>query len=724
MAITRGTQEILEGYVERVVFRNSESGFSVLRVKTDTNHDLQTAVGKMQDVSPGERLRFTGEWIVDKSHGRQFSIATCIPLSPDTVKGIMRFLGSGLIPGIGPVMAKRLVERFGLSTLDIIENQPQRLAEVDGIGIKRASVLQAAWIEKKAIKEVMIFLESAGISPSYAHRIFKRYGNDAIRLVTENPYRLAADIHGIGFLTADSIAEKMGVPRESEHRAEAGVLHTLGELAAGGHVFSPKEPLVEHATELLAVDLDLVEKAVDRLVLMGQLRREETGSQGAHIYLPRLHKAETSAAVSIRTLVEHRAQPLKLSPAQAVSDVERQSGMELGVEQKQAFQALKTARVLLLTGGPGTGKTTLLKGLVSCLLQQELDVVLASPTGRAAKRMAESVGREAKTIHRLLEYTPGNQRFAYNESHKLDADVVVIDEVSMVDIELFAALLSAIKPNARVILVGDPDQLPSVGPGAVLADLIAASKQTSGGLVNVHLQEIFRQARSSMIVTGAHDILHGHPPQSGAQGSDADFFLIERNDPEDCLTVIKELLKNRIPTRFGFDPLTDIQVLTPMHKGLLGTQNLNAELQTLLNPNGPMAADRFRVGDKVMQIRNNYDQEVFNGDIGRITSVDEDEGWVAVAYPERSVRYPQSDLDQLVLAYACSIHKSQGSEYSAVVIPLHTQHYVMLKRNLLYTAVTRGKKLVVVVGSKKALHLAVRNATMTERFSGLKERLI
>jgi exodeoxyribonuclease V alpha subunit len=723
MALNREERPTVEGTVERVVFRNRDNGYTVLRLAVDTEPLLTTVVGNFQRLDHGERVRFTGEWTVDPRHGRQFKAETCLQLQPATLKGIEKFLGSGLIPGIGPVMARRIVVRFSLDTLEVIEHDPRRLAEVEGIGPKRARAIGKAMVEKRAVKEVMVFLESAGVSPAFAHRIFKRYGNDAIRRVSENPYRLAADVHGIGFLSADRVAAHLGVPPDSPHRAEAGLLHALEELAGEGHVFARQKELVPRAQQLLDVEVIDLERALDRLALMGGIRRDGQGDDAA-IYLPRLHGAESDAAAGLTRLLETRADPLPIDAPEAVRRAEALAGITLAADQRRAFEALRRAEVVVLTGGPGTGKTTLLSGLTACLGDLGLRVALAAPTGRAARRMAESTGRDARTIHRLLEFQPKTMGFERSAQNPLEEDVIVVDEVSMVDVELFASLLDALRPSARLILVGDPDQLPSVGPGRVLADLLELGRKRAERLAVVRLTEVFRQARASMIVTGAHDVLAGRDPLTGARGEDADLFLVERDDPEACLEVLKELVSSRIPNRFGLDPLTDVQVLTPMHKGLLGATNLNRELQELLNP-GDEGELRYRVDDKVMQTRNNYEFEVFNGDIGRVSAIGLDPGWVEVTFPDRQqpVRYPAGELDQTQLAYACSVHKSQGSEYPAVVIPLHTQHYVMLQRNLLYTAITRGKRLVVIVGSRRALHIAVRNDRQTERNSGLVERV-
>lgn len=705
--------------IERIVFHNPTNGWTVLRLKTQNSPLLQTVVGKLQKLAPGESIRFTGTWRNDPKHGKQFLAETCVPLSPATVQGVEKYLGSGLIPGLGPVMAKRIVEKFGIDTLDILKSEPMRLAEVEGIGPKRAQAITEALVEKEALQTVMVFLESIGISPTYAAKIHRRFGNDAIRQVNDNPYVLATEIRGIGFVSADRIATKLGIPKNAPPRAEAGLLFALEESSKEGHVFTPRSALLEKAGELLTIDIVLLEDALNRLVLMGKLRIDDS-LPDPPCYLNRLYLAEKTAAAALIRFITEPVPPVAFNPDEAILATEKKSGIRLAEKQKSAFFALKQAKMLLLTGGPGTGKTTLLMGIVDCLNTAKLRVVMAAPTGRAARRMSETTRYSAATIHRLLEFTPKTMRFERNRENPLQADVVVVDELSMVDIELFAALLLALPRNARLILVGDPDQLPSVGPGTVLKDTLTLSREFAA-INAVHLDEIFRQAQSSLIVTGAHQILTGSIPQTGRKGDQSDLFLVEREDPDACRETLHVLAKDRIPSGFGFDPIEDIQVLTPMHNGTLGSHQLNESLQALLNPERPgePAVGGFRRLDKVMQIKNNYDLEVFNGDIGRITAIGDDGAWLEVTFVERTVRYPTSELAQLTLAYACSIHKSQGSEYPAVLIPVHTQHFVMLKRNLIYTAITRGKKLVVLVGTKRALDIAVKNTDEMHRHSGL-----
>lgn len=714
----------LDGTVKKVVFHNPTTGWTVLRLVVEGRELEQTVVGKLQPLSPGEDVRLTGRYNVDPKHGRQFSALTCLPLVPNTLKGIESFLGSGLIPGIGEVMARRIVDAFGLEALEVIEQSPKRLAEVPGIGPKRALSISQSMVEKKEARDVLVFLESAGVSAAYALRIHRRYGSDSIRLVQENPYRLATEVAGIGFLTADRIAAGLGFTKDSPQRAEAGLVYALQSLADDGHVYAPRPSLLQRAADLLELDIDALERALSRLLLQGGLRTQMSGDE-ERLYLPRLFRAETAAARDLWELLEHRIRELDATPDELVALAEQRAQVELSDEQRAAVAALKQTKVLLLSGGPGTGKTTVLRGIVGVLEASGLMVEMAAPTGRAARRMEEATGRPARTLHRMLEFAGRSGRFERHRGNPLTADVVIVDEMSMVDMELFASLVEALPSASRLVLVGDPDQLPSVGPGAVMHELASLGSHFHRRLRYVRLERIFRQGTQSLIVSGAHDILAGREPNVGERGQAADLFMVEREEPDAIVEVVRELVGTRIPRSFGLDPIDDVQVLTPMHKGDVGSFRLNAELKGLLNKQASATSDPHRpcLGDKVMQMRNNYDLEVFNGDIGRVTAEDAELGWLEVTFPDRQVRYPSSELDQLVLAYACSVHKSQGSEYPAVVIVLHTQHYVMLQRNLLYTAVTRGKKLVVIVGSRRALKRAVHNQSQTRRLTALAERL-
>ena len=716
-----GRRPTLEGVLERIVFFNEENSFTVARLQVPGRHDLVTIVGALSLPTPGETLRLRGQWVVDTKFGEQFRVESCLSVLPATIVGIKKYLGSGLVKGIGPIMARRIVDRFGMETFDIIEDSPERLQEVDGIGPIRTGRITRAWQEQKEIREVMVFLQGHEVSPAYAVKIFKVYGDKAISVVKENPYRLALDISGIGFKTADRIARSMGIDPNSQIRAEAGLIYVLSELVDEGHVYYPYEELKEKAAALLEVDRGILDTALAALAEQDRVLIEERPEARA-VYLAPLHVAEANVARRLKTLIESPKQLLQIDVEKAIEWVQGANHIELAETQKQALRKAIGGKVLVLTGGPGTGKTTLVNSLVRILEKKGQRIVLASPTGRAAKRLSEVTGREAKTIHRLLEYSPSEGGFKRNEDNPLDADLVVIDEASMVDILLMNHLLKATPPTATLLLVGDVDQLPSVGPGNVLKDIIA-----SGCVETVILTEIFRQAQESLIIVNAHRVNRGEFPElKRQQGRRADFYFVERNTPEEVLGVIKELCAKRLPRAFQLSPLDDIQVMTPMHRGTVGVANLNAELQALLNPEGKVitrGGRLFRTNDKVMQIRNNYEKEVFNGDIGRIVGIDLQEQKVLVKFEDRVVSYEWSDLDELVLAYAISIHKSQGSEYPAVVVPLLSQHYIMLQRNLLYTAITRAKRLVVLVGSKRAVAIAVRNNKVQHRYTNLAVRL-
>ncbi len=721
---------LLEGILEHIVYVNEATAWSVVRLAVPGRREPVTAVGNLLGVQPGESVRLHGTWVDDRRYGEQFRVDSFVTVAPSTLVGIERYLGSGLVRGIGKVMAERLVRHFGLDTLETIDRHPERLLEVDGIGPVRSARIRDAWVEQREIKDVMVFLQSHGVSTTHAVRIYKMYGNRAVATVTENPYRLATDIFGIGFKTADRIAGSLGIEPTSPRRAEAGLLHVLGERADDGHVFFPKDRLIEETAAMLAVEAERVLAALEtvaaerRVVVEPPPRDGRASAATDAVYLASLHWAEEGLGAMLRQLATGAAAPADVVVERALVWVEERERIELSARQREAVRAGLQEKVLVITGGPGTGKTTVVNAITRILARKGRKILLAAPTGRAAKRLAEATGREAKTIHRLLEFSPAEMAFARNQDNPLAADVVVVDEMSMVDTVLAYNLLKAVPLDCRLVLVGDVDQLPSVGPGSVLRDLIA-----SRAVAVVALTEIFRQAAESLIVVNAHRVNRGELPAGAAEGQVADFYVVERTEPEDVLAAVKEIVAERIPARFGLDPVDDVQVLTPMNRGLLGTASLNAELQALLNPGdggyaGIVRGTRsFRVGDKVMQIRNNYDLEVFNGDIGRVTAIDVENRSAQVRYDDRVVAYEYADLDEVVLAYACSIHKSQGSEYPAVVIPVHTQHYVMLQRNLLYTALTRGKRLVVLIGTRKALAIAVKNNRIQERFTRLAERL-
>jgi len=715
----------LDGTVERFVFRNDESSFTVARFETPGSQHV-TIVGELFGVNEGLPLRLRGHWVDDKKFGRQFRINTYQLRAPETLVGIERFLGSGVIPGIGPELARRLVGHFGMDTLEVIDKKPERLVEVSGIGAGRARKLAAAFAAQRDVQDVMVFLRGHGVSAAFAARIVKKYGKDAINVVRANPYRLAHEIWGIGFRTADAIADKLGIARDAPERLEAGLLHALETSAEAGHMHLPDDELVTAAADLLGVPSD---KLLPRLGALEQHRlvvREVLGHRGACTMMPWAHDAEVSSASLLAALTRTPPRSLGLDVHAAIHAFEAVTSVTLADQQRRAVEAALVDKCTVITGGPGVGKTTIVKAIVHLAKLVHRKVALAAPTGRAAKRLGEATVMEAMTIHRLLEFQPHAGGFQRNRENLLEADLVVIDEASMVDAQLFSSLISALRPSAQLILVGDIDQLPSVGAGAVLSDVIDSEAATV-----IRLTEIFLQAQASKIVVSAHAINHGELPvlEAPAGGAAAtDFYFISRDDPDAARATIVELVAERIPRSFGFDPIAEIQVLAPMHRGELGTTAINRALQDRLNPasGGPelVRGERvFRRGDKVMQLRNDYDKAVFNGDIGVIVAIDADEAVVRVEFDGRVASYERAELDQLSHAYAVSVHKSQGSEYAAVVIPLATQHYMMLQRSLLYTAVTRGKKLVVIVGNKRAVAMAVRNADAKRRYTWLAERV-
>ena len=711
----------IEGILERIVFFSEETNFTVARLQVARNPDLVTIVGSIPCPNPGETLRLKGEWIVDVKFGRQFRVESCLSVLPSTITGIEKYLGSGLVKGIGPIMAKRVVAMFGLETLDVIGEQSERLLEVEGIGPIRVQRITKAWQEQKEVREVMVFLQGHGVSSTYAVKIYKAYGDKSVAVVKENPYRLALDISGIGFKTADRIAQNMGIDPSSQIRAEAGIIHVLSELVDEGHVYYPHDKLMDTSASLLEVNRDVLETALSALITQRRVVIDEHVEDRA-VYLTPLHVAEVNVASRLETLINSPRQLIQIDIEMAMQWVQRAIGIELADLQKEAIRKAVASKALVLTGGPGTGKTTLLNCIIRILEKKGQRILLASPTGRAARRLSEVTGREAKTIHRLLEYSPSEGGFKRNEENPLEADLVIIDESSMVDILLMNHLLKAVSPTTTLMLVGDIDQLPSVGPGNMLKDVIA-----SGRVETVRLTEVFRQAQESMIVVNAHRVNRGEfPLVRTPEGKKADFYFVARDDPEKALEMVKELCARRLPRAFRLNPFDDIQVITPMHKGVVGVANLNAEMQMLLNPTGNEVSRGgrcFRINDKVMQTTNNYEKEVFNGDIGRVIEIKHEEQTLAVKYEDRIVDYEWSDLDELVLAYAISIHKSQGSEYPAVVVPILPQHYIMLQRNLLYTAITRAKKLVVLVGSSRAIAMAARNSRVQHRYTALAARL-
>ncbi len=719
----------LEGQLERITYVSEETGFTIAKVKVRDRRDLVTVVGNLAAPTPGEIIKMKGEWVNHPRYGEQFKIVHYKTHIPASVHGIGKYLGSGLIKGIGPVMAKRIVEKFGTKTLEVIEKQVGKLEEVEGIGKKRVAMIKRAWAEQKEIREVMIFLQSHGVSSGYATKIFKHYGSKSIQVVKQNPYRLATDIFGIGFVIADNIADKLGFARDSELRGEAGVLHVLSQLAEDGHVYYPYEPLLQKCQEILEVDREVVVKsfariALDKKIVIEDLNQgiEEFRENFKAVFLAKLHFSETSIGSRLKTLINAPKSFRKIDSDKAIKWVQDHLDITLAERQVEAIRCVAEEKVLVITGGPGTGKTTIIHAVLKIFAKLGVDMMLAAPTGRAAKRMSEATGHEAKTIHRLLEYSMQKGGFQRNQERPLQCDLLIVDEGSMIDTILMHHLLKATPSAATLILVGDVNQLPSVGAGNVLRDII-----DSGAVKVVELNEIFRQARESSIIVNAHKINHGVlPPLESSHREEDDFYFIEQEDPEEVLRITLELARERIPRRFGFDPVDDIQVLSPMHKGVVGAENLNVELQKTLNPGDEgvsRGGKQFRVNDKVMQIRNNYDKEIFNGDIGRITRIDSINQEVIIGFDTAEVRYDYAELDEVVLAYAISVHKSQGSEYPAVILPIVTQHYLLLQRNLVYTAVTRGRELVVLVGTRKALSIAVNNDKTQKRYTYLRHRL-
>jgi exodeoxyribonuclease V alpha subunit len=715
-------QEILAGLVERVTYHNAENGFCVLRAKARGHRDVVTVVGHAATIGVGEWITASGDWVNDRTHGQQFKARFLRTSPPTSADGIEKYLASGMIRGVGPVYAKKLVGAFGDKVFDIIEAAPDRLREVEGIGRVRAASILSAWAEQKAVREIMVFLHSHGVGTARAVRIFKTYGSDAIQVMTENPYRLARDIRGIGFKTADAIAMKLGVEKTALTRVRAGISYALAEAMDEGHCGFPVAELVPLAERLLEVAPDLIRTALDLELQDGAVVADQIGETDC-VFLAGLHGAERAVAERLLALTNGTLPWPWIDPDKALPWVEQRTGLTLADSQQAAVRLALLAKVMVITGGPGVGKTTIVNSILRILAAKGVRLLLCAPTGRAAKRMSEATGREACTIHRLLEVDPKTGGFRRGPDHPLDCDLLVIDETSMVDILLMHALLRAVPDRAAVLVVGDVDQLPSVGPGQALADMIA-----SGAVPVVRLTEVFRQAAKSRIIVNAHRINQGQMPDLNRPEEESDFYYVPADDPETAVARIVDLVKTRIPQRFGFDPVRDIQVLCPMNRGGVGARSLNIELQAALNPAGDRKVERFgwtfAPGDKVMQIENDYDKEVYNGDIGYVDQVDPDAGEVIASFDGRTVSYGFGELDMLVPAYAATIHKSQGSEYPAVVIPVMTQHYPMLQRNLLYTGVTRGKKLVVLVGQTKAVAIAVRNVSGRRRWSKLRDWLL
>ncbi|MDN0071688.1 ATP-dependent RecD-like DNA helicase [Bacteroides caecigallinarum] len=698
--------------VERITYQNPENGYSVMRVKVKGYDELVTLVGNLLEVPAGSVLLCEGDWKVDKRYGSQFVAQTWEEVMPATLYGIEKYLGSGLVKGIGPKFAQLIVSRFGIDTIEIIETDIKRLYEVPGIGRKRVEKIAESWEKQKDIKNVMLFLQGYGVSTAYAAKIYRQYGKESIDTVKTNPYKLADDIWGIGFKTADTIASKMGYEKNDLRRLKSGVTYTLGHMAEEGNVYAEEEQLVKSAIELLDADEAPVRQAISEM-----LQSEDLIADAEAIYMPPFYYAEVGTANRLNKLLDCLEGSL-FNIIPDISVISKQTGVEYDEVQAEAIREAVSSKVMVLTGGPGTGKTTTTQGIIAALKAMGLRILLAAPTGRAAKRMSEATGMEAKTIHRLLEYNP-KDGYKRNDDNPLEGDALIVDECSMIDLLLMNNLMKAIPAGMRLVLVGDIDQLPSVGAGNVLRDIIDSKR-----IPVIRLTRIFRQAQESRIVMSAHAINKGVFPDT-SNGKNTDFFFIQQEDPEQAVDTIVKLVKERLPNAYK-RPTSDIQVLTPMQRGVVGAANLNMALQTVLNP-GQVSLNRsgysFRQGDRVMQLRNNYDKEVFNGDLGYIERVDMEDRTLFVCFDGRTVEYDVSELDELTLAYATTIHKSQGSEYPIVVMPVLMTHYVMLQRNLIYTGITRAKKICVLVGTKKALSFAIRNLSVLKRNTKLKERL-
>ena len=706
----------LSGVVETITFRSEESGYTVCSIRVTGQRDTHTVVGTCATIWIGETLKATGQWVHHPKHGYQFQADSITCIAPTSARGIERYLASGMIRGIGKVNAERIVKMFGKDTLRVIEKESQRLEDVEGVGPKRRRMIKESWNEQHAVRDIMIFLQTHGVGTAQSARIYRQYGGNAVALISENPYRLCHDVWGIGFKKADGVAMSVGIPPQSEIRARAGIVYIMQTTTEDGHCFCPEPELLLEAEALLDIPVETLTAGLEHEVQAGRLVKENN-----RLYLAQVHKAEMNVAKKLLHLQEKPAGFRPIDVDKAVPWAAERMKLAFAPHQEDALKTALREKIAIITGGPGVGKTTIIRALVEIFGARRLTVSLAAPTGRAAKRMAEATGHEAKTLHRMLKFMPGTGLFDHGPDKPLDGEVFILDEVSMMDIYLMNDFVRALSDSSCLVLVGDTDQLPSVGPGNVLRDLIS-----SGCVPFVRLEAIFRQETSGLIVRNAHRVNEGSMIETPERGATSDFYFIEAAEPELVIRRLLGLMKERIPKRFGFDPMDDVQVLTPMRRNQLGSENLNAVLQDALNPSGAdieRFGRRYRVRDRVMQIRNNYDKDVFNGDIGRIRTVDTVESRVTVDFDGRHVTYDLSELDELVHAYACSIHKSQGSEYPAVVILLTTQHFKLLQRNLLYTAITRGRRLVCLVGSSKAVRMAIRNNEIRMRRTTLRERL-
>lgn len=711
----------IHGVIERVTFHNPENGFCVLKVQVSGFTDEVAVVGNAPTVTPGEYIEGEGEWIYDKQFGRQFKAEKLNIIPPNTVHGMEKFLSSGVVKGVGAHFAKTLIKAFGASVFDVIENEPERLRNLEGIGKKRADQITSGWSEQRKVRDIMVFLQAHGVGTARAVRIYKTYGDEAITKVEQNPYRLALDIHGIGFKIADDLAQRLGVARDSLIRAQAGVRHVLQQMTSSGHCAEPRDLLVQRASELLEIPADRIDEAIDLEIVQQNLVEEIIDDQSI-LYLRNLHEAEVGVAEHIERLNQGLSKWGMINAEQAIPLIERITKIQLSESQREAVNTATNSKFTVITGGPGVGKTTVVNSILKIIRQHQAKVLLCAPTGRAAKRLSESTSLTAKTIHRLLEYDPVSREFKHQPGQPLDVDLVVVDEASMVDILLMYHLLRAIPTHAAVLVVGDVDQLPSVGPGSVLKDIIDSKKVNT-----IRLTEIFRQAESSRIIVNAHKINQGQLPELTPSADLSDFYFIPAQTSEEIQAKLLQVVTQRIPERFKLHPIREVQVLAPMHRGDIGVRGLNVLLQNKLNGNAEPKITRFgwtfACGDKVLQTVNNYDKEVFNGDIGYIQDMDLNEKQCRIDFDGRQVYYQFDEMDELVLAYATTIHKSQGSEYPAVVMPLAMQHYNLLQRNLVYTGVTRGKKLVVIIGQERALKMAVDNGDASKRLTRLRDRL-
>src|ERR1700677_3471869 len=713
--------EYCQGIIERITFYSEESGFCVLRVKAKGQRDLVTVTAKAAAIHAGEFIECGGNWINDKKFGLQFKAIWLKSVQPSSLEGIEKYLGSGLIKGIGPVFASKLVKGFGADIFEVIDKEPSKLLTLEGIGPKRVEKITSAWVEQKAVREIMVFLQSHGVGTARAVRIYKVYKEEAIAIFKANPYRLADDIHGIGFKTADQLAEKLGIEKHSLQHAQAGGVHVLKEFASEGHCAAERERLIQKSVELLEIPDSIIQLAIEEELKETRLIADNIRDKSC-LYVDTLYYAETGVARQVARLIEGLPSWGQIDADKALAWAQTQSKIALSPSQQEAVKTAINNKFTCITGGPGVGKTTIVKSIIQIVLAKKTKIALCAPTGRAAKRLSESTGLEANTIHRLLEFDPAEFGFKRNADSPLDADLLVIDEASMVDISLMNSLLKALPDHTSVLIVGDIDQLPSVGPGAVLADLIASTC-----IPTIRLTEIFRQAAHSKIIVNAHRINEGKMPLKSPAGEPSDFHIIRAEEVEAIYHKLSLILLERLPSAYKLNPVTDVQILTPMNRGGLGAKSLNIELQKLLNPNPVASITKFgwtfATGDKVIQTINDYDKEVFNGDLGFIKKINHEESEMSISFDGREIIYDFNELDALDLAYATTIHKSQGSEYPAVIIPICMQHYMMLQRNLLYTGVTRGKQLVILIGQTKAIAMAVKNSNQKKRMTKLAERI-